>query len=194
MQTSKPVPPSSIFEQQISLSNFSSLESLRETFIATADSMFGPGFTWLIKRNTDQKLSILNTYLAGSPFPGAHHRRQPIDAATTPKDLVPGAQKAWQSVMARSGGVGNMNAGRMGAFAEHGQLAPGGVDLDVLTCVNTWQHCWLMDKGIAGKREYLEDWWDSIDWRVVEANAGWGDNPVIPKEKTKSWATPAYYA
>ena len=147
--------------------------------------MFGPGFTWLIKRNTDQKLSILNTYIAGSPFPGAHHRRQPIDVATTPRNMVPGAHKAWQEVLANTNGVGNMYAGKMGAFAELGQLAPGGVELDVLTCVSTWQHCWLMDWGIAGKRGYLEAWWDSIDWGAVETNAGWDMNAARMQEKPR---------
>ena len=155
--------------------------------------MFGPGFTWLIKRNTDQQLSILNTYLAGSPFPGAHHRRQPIDVATTPRNLVPGSQKAWQTALAQPKGIGNMHAGQMGAFAEHGQQAPGGVNLDVLMCVSTWQHCWLMDWGIAGKRGYLEAWWDSVDWGVVERNAGWGDKAAKLRESPKGRSGGAYY-
>lgn len=140
--------------------------------------MFGPGYTWLIKRNPSQKLSILNTYIAGSPFPGAHNRQQPIDAASTQSNLLPGALPAWQSASVRRPGDAGMSAGAVGRWKSSGQLAPGGVELEVLTCVSTWEHCWLMDWGIGGKRGYLEAWWDSIDWGVVEANGGWQDRAV----------------
>ena len=180
--TPNPTPPSSALENKILASNFSSLASLRETFIATADSMFGPGYTWLIKRNPRQQYSILNTYLAGSPFPAAHYRRQPIDVATLPSSSVPNSAAAYADVIARQGRTGNFSAGAMGQHSESGNMAPGGVELDVLMCVNTWQHCWLMDWGIGGKRGYLEAWWDSIDWGVVEANAGLGDMAVRLKQ------------
>ncbi|KAI4289430.1 MAG: hypothetical protein L6R35_001299 [Caloplaca aegaea] len=67
--------------------SFSSLASLRSHFLATADSMFGPGYVWLVKRNQytmneSMKLSILATYNAGSPYPGAHFRLQPLDMNT----------------------------------------------------------------------------------------------------------------
>ena len=147
--------------------------------------MFGPGFTWLIKRNPGHQLSILNTYLAGSPFPGAHYRRQPLDAATNPSSSIPRVQPPWADALNLSGRESNVRAGKFGPFAEHGQLAPGGVQLEPLMCVNTWQHCWLMNWGIAGKRGYLEAWWDSIDWGVVERNANWGGNVNKPQENTR---------
>lgn len=142
---------------------FSSFESLRETFLATAASMFGPGFTWLVKENPGQKMSILNTYLAGSPYPGAHWRKQPVDAATTDFGVIPNSNTGWAP---------SMSAGAVGKFSRGPPLAPGGANLDVLMCVSTWEHAWLRDWGVAGKREYLEAWWGSIDWRVVEANGG----------------------
>lgn len=156
--------------------------------------MFGPGFTWLIKRNPSQQLSILNTYLAGSPFPGAHYRRQPLDAATSPSGSIPGSQPAWKAVLQLPSKDSNAHAGKFGSFAEHGQLAPGGVELEPLMCVNTWQHCWLMNWGIAGKRGYLEAWWDSIDWGVVERNAGWGgDAKKLPEIPRRGRVGGAYY-
>jgi len=63
-------------------------------------------------------------------------------------------------------------AGAMGQYSDGVKTAPGGVDLDVLMCVSTWEHTWLRDWGVAGKREFLETWWECIDWGVVEANAG----------------------
>ena len=49
-------------------------------------------------------------------------------------------------------------------------LAPGGQDLEVLLGVNMWEHVWLRDYGFAGKRQFLEKWWDKVDWAVVEGN------------------------
>ncbi|KAI4093220.1 MAG: hypothetical protein LQ344_003047 [Seirophora lacunosa] len=74
--------------------SFSSLSSLRSHFLATADSMFGPGYVWLVKRNQytlndSMKLSILATYNAGSPYPGAHFRLQPLDTNTANTGVTP---------------------------------------------------------------------------------------------------------
>ena len=52
------------------------------------------------------------------------------------------------------------------------RVAPGGQDLDVLLGVCTWEHVWLRDWGVAGKRGFLEAWWERIDWGVVEGNMG----------------------
>lgn len=131
--------------------SFSSVESLRETFIATANAMFGPGFVWLVKRHTvlesDPQLAILTTYLAGSPYPQAHYRAQESDTNTS------------------------LQAGSFGPKSGKGpKTAPGGASIEIMLCVNTWQHVWLRDHGFGGKKRYLELWWDSIDWDVVERN------------------------
>ena len=47
------------------------------------------------------------------------------------------------------------------------KLAPGGIHLTPLLCLNTWEHVWLTDYGIDGKRRYVEAWWDRINWTVV---------------------------
>ncbi|KAM0802700.1 Manganese/iron superoxide dismutase [Usnea florida] len=136
--------------------SFSSPESLRDTFIATANAMFGPGFVWLVRhkhRNAylmENELSILTTYLAGSPLPGAHYRRQEQD----------------QNTMMAAGSFGSTSL----FPGEESKLAYGGADIDILLGVNTWQHVWLMDWGIGGKKAYLEGWWKAINWDVVESN------------------------
>ena len=67
-----------------------------------------------------------------------------------------------------------LTAGAIGQHSGGPKLAPGGVELDVLMCVSTWEHTWLRDWGVAGKREFLERWWECIDWGVIEANSGGG--------------------
>ncbi|BCS24808.1 mitochondrial 37S ribosomal protein mS42 [Aspergillus puulaauensis] len=134
----------------------SSVESLKLDFLATANSMFGPGFVWLAKNlEREGLLHIFCTYNAGSPYPAAHARRQPIDMATHTPDTA----------------LGNQYAGAMGAHAlNQKNLAPGAIDVQPILCVNTWEHVWMMDYGIAGKAEYLERWWDRINWEVVFDN------------------------
>ena len=67
-----------------------------------------------------------------------------------------------------------MAAGSFGSTSlfpgKESKIAYGGADLDILLGVNTWQHVWLMDYGVGGKKQFLEGWWQAIDWEVVESN------------------------
>jgi Fe-Mn family superoxide dismutase len=138
------------------VAQFGSVENLRTSFIESAAGMFGPGFTWLVwNPSTRQQgtggFKILNTYGAGTPYGEAGHRRQETDmsnSSSTP------------------------SYGQMGAYSKSGQkdggLAPGAARLYPLMCVNTWQHVYLYEYGVEGKREFLNRWWDVIDWSVVQ--------------------------
>lgn len=140
--------------------NFTSMDTFRESFIGTAEAMFGPGFVWLVQTN-DRSLKILTTYLAGSPLSGAHYRRQGHDLSSHNPDSY---QEAVNSV------------GAFGAAAKlQGDKKPkkplGGVDIIPLLCVNTWEHVWLHDYGIKGKSDYLQAWWNKINWNQVQDTA-----------------------
>ncbi|KAL2013278.1 hypothetical protein VTN00DRAFT_803 [Thermoascus crustaceus] len=151
----EPTPMPKNFETEI-IDTCSSIESLKMDFLATANAMFGPGFVWLAKNlEREGLIHIFCTYNAGSPYPGAYSRRQPVDMATHSPDAP----------------LGNQYAGSMGPHAQNQKtLAPGAVDVQPILCVNTWEHVWMMDYGIGGKAEYLERWWDKIDWQVVYDN------------------------
>jgi len=43
----------------------------------------------------------------------------------------------------------------------------GGWVIPVLN-VNVWEHAWLEDFGILGRKDYLMAWWDHIDWLAVQ--------------------------
>lgn len=141
--------------------SFSSIDTLRQEFILTAQAMFGPGFLWLVKAGpADYRL--LPTYLAGSPYPGAHWRRQKTDMNT----------------------VGDEGSARpylknqiLGARKRSGELPPGGIELEPLLCLNTWEHAWLLDWGVGaggrgGKMAFAESWWELIDWEQVAKHSG----------------------
>ena len=146
--------------------NFSSLQVLRDEMIVTADSMFGPGFVWLV-RHTDQRqrYGIVTTYLAGSPFPGAHHRMQPVNMANQ-NVVYTGPHSA--ADISRQTTIQNRSPGHS---SQRTTTAPGGLAVIPLLCVNVWPYVWLIDYGVAGKRDFLERWWDRIDWGIVANHA-----------------------
>jgi Fe-Mn family superoxide dismutase len=152
--------------------DFSSLDTLRETFLATAEAMFGPGFVWLVQTNDSQfgGLRILPTYLAGSPLSGAHYRRQSDDLNTHNADSYQALNKV----------------GTFGKAAKQ-NTAPkkplGGIDVVPLMCVNTWEHVWLHDYGVKGKRAYLEAWWNKIDWDLVRQSATIAPRSSSPQQQ-----------
>jgi Fe-Mn family superoxide dismutase len=143
----------------------SSVESLRAEFIATANAMFGPGFVWLVKSTQDAKLKILCTYIAGSPYPAAHFRSQPVDMATQTTGIAGG-----ETVEAINRLRVVNRVGSMGPYSKQKVLPPGGIDVQPILCVNTWEHVWLQDWGVAGKAGFLEAWWDKINWEEVTQN------------------------
>lgn len=152
--------------------SFSSIETLKREMIVTASSMFGPGFVWLVKARDSGKrdFSLLTTYLAGSPYPGAHYRRQAVDMNTEADKTISGALRAVTTMDPVN------TAGAHGPLSKKA-MAPGGVEIDPILCINTWEHVYLPDygvgaQGIGGKRAYAENWWGRIDWDVVAHNAG----------------------
>ena len=154
---------------------FGSIETLRTTMLDTAAAMFGPGFVWLVwvrdSASSPASLSksgswrILTTYLAGTPYPEAGYRHQGLDMNTSNAATF-SAYRAAEPVN---------TAGSFGPLSQSGkesaQIPPGGTKLMPVLCVNTWEHVYIYDFGLPGKRKYLADWWEAVDWSVVEANA-----------------------
>ncbi|EED16276.1 Fe superoxide dismutase, putative [Talaromyces stipitatus ATCC 10500] len=134
----------------------SSPESLKQDFLATASAQFGPGFVWLVAQANTGLLRILSTYNAGTPYPEAFARQQGVDMNNEPTPAAGQTPKFYSFLGLPSSGEATPD------------LAPGGMPLTPLLCVNTWEHVWMMDHGIGGKDEYLERWWDRVDWNAVE--------------------------
>ena len=169
--SSTPTRPNASFGSELELC-FSSAASFRASMLATAEAMFGPGFVWLVQR-TDRhlpdKYAILCTYHAGSPYPGASFRKQDRDMSNTANGARKGQNAfEWSQQWAQANRIGFQR------FQDR-DTASGGQDLTPLMCVSTWEHTYLHDYGVNGKRQYLERWWDSIDWNKVAANLV-GDN------------------
>ena len=179
LQSPDPQPPPETLKYQIDLA-FSSMDSLRDTFIATGNAMFGPGYVWLVavpnlSGGTSRKLAILNTYNAGTPFPTAHYRLQNKDLATTDMGVRAGENPTQYS---------SRNGQRHGSFGIHSKSnRESGIwsePITLLMCISTWQHVWLQDWGVQGKEDYLNAIWNAIDWKAVDKNYG------SPEKRTRS--------
>lgn len=146
---------------------FSNLETLREEMLDTADAMFGNGFVWLMKGTKTADLKILATYNAGSPFKKAAPRRDDTDMATVNIMNRPGM--GTPRAEERDIPTGNTRAGSFGAYSANApQFFAGVLDMEPVLCLNVWEHQWIKDYGLMGKRAYLAAWWDRIDWQKVE--------------------------
>jgi len=161
--------------QESLIDTFGSIETLKVTMLDTASAMFGPGFVWLVwARDLNNPTSgqagrhgawrILSTYLAGTPYPEAGYRQQGLDTNTSNASEYKGYMNQQPANVAGSFGPFSASAQRQS------KLPPGGTNIMPVLCVNTWEHVWLRDYGMHGKRKFLSDWWDCIDWSVVEGN------------------------
>ncbi|KAK4128824.1 putative 37S ribosomal protein [Parathielavia appendiculata] len=166
--------------------SFGSIETLRREMVYTAVNMFGPGFVWLVKTaqpGLPVAFKVLATYAAGSPYPGAHWRRQSVDMNTLSQPVHREADSGAAQASALEAGKAYLDAAAFGAgkkdtaTAKKVEHAPGGTDLLPVLCINTWEHVWLWDYGFGvggqgGKLGYAEKWWKQINWELVlkEAN------------------------
>lgn len=174
--STSPLPLSRVPNLEKSLVDaFGSIDTLQATMLDTAAAMFGPGFVWLVwARNVDGGGAtrrggwrILTTYLAGTPYAEAGYRQQGVDM----NNQNPSSYNAYLSQQQQPTNV----VGTFGAYSQGGRdqakLPPGGTSVLPVLCVNTWEHVYIYDFGLGGKRRYLSQWWDAVDWSVVEGNA-----------------------
>lgn len=118
----------------------------------------------------------MTTYLAGTPYAEAHYRQQPIDMNTEDTSVSEAVRRMNRKPIANT-------AGSHGVYSQSQNLPPGGASYRPVLCVNTWEHVYLMDYGaswiqrqgadgqeevVEGKRQYIENWWNAIDWNVVQ--------------------------
>jgi len=177
--------------------SFGSLATFRKTFLTHAAATFGPAFVWLVQthnpspnhpsvsgagrlgsefggaagRERQLHFRIVTTYLAGSPYPGAHWRGQGSDMNT--QNLNGRTAEEYQRQTVVQNGFGG--PGAQGGLAREAEKF-GGADIVPVMCVNTWEHVWMWDWGVQGKMPYLSKWWDRVDWSVVWGRCDVGGN------------------
>ncbi|ANB15814.1 mitochondrial 37S ribosomal protein MRP1 [Sugiyamaella lignohabitans] len=117
--------------------SFDTAVSFRELLINRADSIFGNGYVWLLWLS-DWDVRLVNTYNSGTPL--SHVRNTETAEAAAHNS-------------ARS-------FGQINSSFEVNSNVP-------LLNFNAWQHVYLTDYGVAGKRKFLENLFDCIDWDRV---------------------------
>jgi Fe-Mn family superoxide dismutase len=165
------------------IKDFGSVENLKAEMLTMAEAMFGPGFVWLVRvdngglNKANREFRLLPTYLAGSPYAGAHNRRQPVDMTTqsvTNAKAAGGTEGLSRQISEQHTTVQN-NVGSFGQYAAGNKsLAYGGVDVNPCLCVSTWEHTYLYDWKF-NKRHFLDRWWTFINWREVAVKSGLQD-------------------
>lgn len=150
---------------------FGSIDTLRTTMLDTASAMFGPGFVWLVwvrspneSHSTGGSFRVLNTYIAGTPYPEAGYQQRGLDMATNNATSFHAYQASQQRPANTVGSFGAHSV----SGKENAKYPPGGTQVIPVLCVNTWEHVYIYNFGLAGKRQYLANWWACIDWHQVE--------------------------
>ncbi|CCD24119.1 mitochondrial 37S ribosomal protein mS43 NDAI_0C04590 [Naumovozyma dairenensis CBS 421] len=161
-------------------SSFGSIEEFKTLFMNSCSAISGDGFTWLIaKRNSSNmmmesltnsknnldKLFVLNTYNAGSPYIN--------DRLEMMKMLANKANKMQEGKMEME--TDDVNSEKVpifeGMMSVEEARETHSVDVKAqyvpLLAIDGSPKSWLMDYGVFGKEQYLNHVWDSIDWYVV---------------------------
>lgn len=130
--------------------SFDSDVAFRELLISRANATFGNGYVWLVQsvsqggqygRLGSSSATSGGLFLVNTYNAGTPFAKQPLET---------------QELRANSEAAQGMVAERDRPPA----LRP-------LLNINAWQHAYLTDYGVAGKRKYLENLFDCIDWNVL---------------------------
>jgi len=104
----------------------------------------------------------MHTYNAGSPLPNAHWRAQLQDTQHIRID----GRESYQ-------------------IAE--RIAKDATQLvQPVLCVSVWEHSYIVDWRVQGREQYLEAWWERIDWERVANIAGVSERVSFAKGETKA--------
>ncbi|KOH01170.1 mitochondrial 37S ribosomal protein mS43 [Saccharomyces eubayanus] len=169
--------------QEALVSSFGSLMEFRALLLNSNLAISGDGFTWLVARrqldkrtnhndmsNGDieyDKLFILNTYNAGTPFN--------VSTSGIMNELNNQYTNLEKHRAKEEGKLNDAEAASKHAktkfIYETQQKGFSGKEVSYipLLAIDASPKAWLPDYGVFGKREYLERVWDSLEWRIVES-------------------------
>ena len=173
--------------------SFGSLVEFRTLLLNSNMAISGDGFTWLLARkfknsfNTDNitagdeilfdKLFVLNTYNAGSPFNSDRvgimtnlkkqylARLSSTQAEAEAEDQIQGNSIGVDNtgrMSLQQDGVPTMEAAKLTAYDQDTTYIP-------LLAIDASPKVWLHDYGVFGKQVYLDRVWESINWPLVES-------------------------
>lgn len=156
-------------------SSFGSIVEFRSLFLNSNLAISGDGFTWLVARrhtmnDSDSqssskveydKLFILNTYNAGTPFNFNKSGHMDSLHLQYSKNL---------ETVSENESVDDSHSLQSKSIEEAKQTeAHKKVSYIPLLAIDASPKAWLHDYGVFGKQKYLDRVWESIEWNVVES-------------------------
>ncbi|KAG7195409.1 uncharacterized protein KQ657_003167 [Scheffersomyces spartinae] len=134
--------PSRLFFEKLASLDHSDLNSFRDEFLLAADSMFGQGWVFLVEL-PDKSLKILRCHNDGTPY--YYGKNQSLDL---------------------NGGVDEGSFEYLNNIKKLAKNSARDYTLPLLG-VSCWDHSYVKDYGLTGKADYLTNFWDCIDWSVI---------------------------
>ncbi|KAH7591395.1 37S ribosomal protein MRP1, mitochondrial [Nakaseomyces glabratus] len=164
---------------QLLENSFGSIAEFKTLLLNSALAISGEGFTWLVARKVTQsemdrvsnstgdkilfdKLFVLNTYNAGSPFnfnrAGSITTLNKTEKAKEAKS----EQNSTTEVDEFSKTLKDIRRAKEEAVDPELAYIP-------LLAIDSSPKAWLHNYGAFGKRQYLENVWEATEWKVVES-------------------------
>lgn len=134
--------------------SFGSFTALKELLLAQSESILGDGYTWLVFASFGEgqkALKVMNTYSWGVPPIFSVKQLQEFEQSSRPAQLLTEGQQSHPN---------NLQLEQSTLLNVAEKVTP-------LLNLNVWQHAYVPDYGVFGKRRYLENLWDTINWEVV---------------------------
>ncbi|KPI45740.1 putative 37S ribosomal protein S26A, mitochondrial [Cyphellophora attinorum] len=153
----KPAEPSTTLRGEIE-QWFESVDHLGDEISHMAMSMFGNGYVWVLCANDEEKMwRVMCTYNAGSPLPNAHTKPHVDSRQLFSRGFTSGRIEQAEY---RAGSFGNYS----GQINRHFDAFIG----TPVLCLKVWEHQYMRDYGLAGKEQYISNWWKRVDWNEVQ--------------------------
>ncbi|AET37556.1 mitochondrial 37S ribosomal protein mS43 Ecym_1321 [Eremothecium cymbalariae DBVPG len=159
---------------QALLESFGSIVEFRSLLLNSNLAISGDGYTWLVAKKSNakdalmetefDKLFILNTYNAGSPFTvdRTHHFQRAAQQNSSELHHLP--EEA-------------TNKNTTTTVTDAAVYKKSTVYIPLLA-IDASPKTWLHDYGVFGKQEYLDKIWESIEWGIVESR--------LPKKSSRT--------
>lgn len=138
-----PTNPSAPLLERIE-NSFGGMDNLRSQLLTEADTLLGNGWVFLAE-GEDKGLYTMACYNAGTPYDFSRSQMFDLNGAVS--------QDTWET-------LDQIKKAIEAKEKNHSM---------VLLALNVWEHIYVPDYSVSGRADYLEKWWNCIDWDVVSS-------------------------
>ncbi|RHZ53768.1 hypothetical protein Glove_437g31 [Diversispora epigaea] len=143
---------------------FGTIEEFKKHFKYMALGLFGSGWTWLVLTEFNI-LRVINTYNAGTPLDIT--RLQAHDPNNHP-DNLPNSPFHFTPTSPFAPTLNESPKPLPPPKIKLAMESPNKLRLTPLLALNVWEHAYIRDYGLQGKGNYIDNFWDVVDWNVME--------------------------